>query len=421
MLTTIHSIDTPITDLIFPTVTVCQEPLTPPNPWLYLRPIMEFMHYDCNTSGSCPEIDFLKCNFNFLPSILYRDIDKYANKLRDEEIQILIDPMNLTNALLHNLTNLTYLNGQLLSSFFDYKIPTEYFEKKLIFPPTSLNQTACASELTCNASFKSAKQFIYKTEIFLGKNVNNFRIGNLLSTFAPLIGSSFSKTAVTSDLTCNQALNSNEISLHILFTKLTTKVFGELNYTISLFDIPAMITSGMPRYFKEYTSMDMFAYTFCNHGSNISKIARYVNRENECRHLWMKPITGEGPLICKPSGRDYEQEGCCHFFAKVLGPGSLPRVMSIMRFAMPRTKTKYPLQELMNNFNLEIGQHHLSAVRNEKLDDWRMINRCQYANAASNNKIVSLSCDLFSAVPTSMGICHAFNAPHIVKVNKILT
>ena len=377
------------------------------------------MHYDCNTSGSCSEIDFLKCNFNFLPSILYRDIDKYANKLRDEEIQILIDPMNLTNALLHNLTNLTYLNGQLLSSFFDYKIPTEYFEKKLIFPPTSLNQTACASDLTCNASFKSAKQFIYKTEIFLGKNVNNFRIGNLLSTFAPLIGSSFSKTAVTSDLTCNQALNSNEISLHILFTKLTTKVFGELNYTISLFDIPAMITSIMPRHFKEYTTMDMFAYTFCNHGSNISKIVRYANRENECRTVWMKPIAGESPLMCKSSWRDYDLEGCCHFFAKILGPNSLPAVMSIMRFAMPRAKTTYPLQELMANFNLEIGQSNYSAVRNGQIDDWRMISHCQYANAAGSNKIGSLNCDLFSAVPTSMGICHAFNAPHIGQVDKI--
>ena len=135
MLTTIHSIDTPITDLIFPTVTVCQEPLTPPNPWLYLRPIMEFMHYDCNTSGTCSEIDFLKCNFNFLPSILYRDIDKYANKLRDEEIQILIDPMNLTFALLNNLTNLTYLNSQLLTSFYEYTSPIQLFENKLIFTP----------------------------------------------------------------------------------------------------------------------------------------------------------------------------------------------------------------------------------------------------------------------------------------------
>ena len=33
ILTTIESIDAPITDLIFPTVTVCQEPLTPAKPW----------------------------------------------------------------------------------------------------------------------------------------------------------------------------------------------------------------------------------------------------------------------------------------------------------------------------------------------------------------------------------------------------
>jgi hypothetical protein len=364
----------------------------------------------------CSETDFLKQNFNFIPQILYKDIDKYAKELSEEEIQIITDPMNLTFALLNNLTNLTYINNQLLLSFYDFTNATQIFENRLIFPASSVNQSSCASDLNCNAFLKSAKLFIFKTEIFLGKNVNDFKISTLLSTFAPLIGSSFSKSAVTFDLTCSQALNSNEKSLHTLLAKLTTKIFGELNYTISVFDIPAMLSSVMPRHFKEFTSMDMFAYTFCNHGSNVSKIGKYVSRENECRTVWMKPIAGESPLNCKSSWRDYDQEGCCHFFARILGPESLLGVMSIMRFAFPRSKTTYPVQELMANFNLEIGSYNSSAVRNGQLDDRRMISHCQYANAAGNNKIGSLSCDLFSAVPTSTGICHAFNAPHISKV-----
>ena len=90
--------------------------------------------------------------------------------------------------------------------------------------------------------------FIYKIETLLGKKdaKTTLKNGDLLSKFAPLIGNSFSTSLGTSALNCTQRFNKNEMELNTFFVLLTEKLFGKLNYTISIFDIPAMITSVMP-------------------------------------------------------------------------------------------------------------------------------------------------------------------------------
>ncbi len=35
--------------------------------------------------------------------------------------------------------------------------------------------------------------------------------------------------------------------------------------------------------------------------------------------------------------------GCCHFWSKILGPKNVEGVMKLMRFAQPRSKTKFSI------------------------------------------------------------------------------
>ena len=91
--------------------------------------------------------------------------------------------------------------------------------------------------------------------------------------------------------------------------------------------------------------------------------------------------------------------------------------MKIMRSVRPRSKTRFSIQSMLKDFGYEPNPSLLQDLEFRRgMDDRnRMIGSCQYANF--NSKFVisktTNNCELFSPVPTSLGICHAFNAPPI--------
>ena len=91
--------------------------------------------------------------------------------------------------------------------------------------------------------------------------------------------------------------------------------------------------------------------------------------------------------------------------------------MKIMRLIRPRSKTRFSIPSMLKDFSFEPNPSLLQDLefRRGMEDRYRMIGSCQYANFNSKYVISKTSndCELFSPVPTSLGICHAFNAPPI--------
>lgn len=120
VITTISSIDAPVTDLLFPTVTVCSDPYKPANPWAFISNVLDLMDYNCGKIKNCKDDSWYEHDFKFLPKVLFQPLSKYVeDHIEIENMTINLDPWPMTNAILNNFTDLPILEEMLLDSFFD--------------------------------------------------------------------------------------------------------------------------------------------------------------------------------------------------------------------------------------------------------------------------------------------------------------
>jgi len=111
-----------------------------------------------------------------------------------------------------------------------------------------------------------------------------------------------------------QALNSNEIQAHKLFSNLTEKLFGKLNFTISFFDIPSLVSAITPKRMLEYTYKDLFPFTLCQQGLPVVNISRNIIRLTDCLSVWDKPVQSRSPFLCESANKSYESSGMFYEF-----------------------------------------------------------------------------------------------------------
>ncbi len=134
--------------------------------------------------------------------------------------------------------------------------------------------------------------------------------GNLLAIFSPMIGNSFSKSTVTNDVSCLQALNSNEMQAHQFFANLTEKLFGKLNFTISIFDIPTLVSTIPSKKMLEYTNKDLFPYTLCQQGPPVVNISKSIIRQFDCWVVWDLLVQSRTLFSCGTNNKSiFENSG----------------------------------------------------------------------------------------------------------------
>jgi hypothetical protein len=153
-------------------------------------------------------------------------------------------------------------------------------------------------------------KFIFKAETLITK-VSNIRDihGNLLAIFSPLIGNSFSKSTVTVEQSCTKAINSNEIKAHRFFGNLTEILFGKLNLTISLFDIPTLVSAITPRRMLEYTYKDLFPFTQCQEGTPFHNRSNNMIKLTDCVSLWDLQMKKQSQFVCHKQNLSYADSG----------------------------------------------------------------------------------------------------------------
>jgi hypothetical protein len=133
--------------------------------------------------------------------------------------------------------------------------------------------------------------------------------GNLLAIFSPLIGNSFSKSSVLTDPNCSQSLNSNEIKVHKFFSNLTEILFGKLNLSISLYDIPTLVSAITPRRMLEYTYKDLFLFTQCQEGTPFHNRSKNVIKLTDCISIWDLQIKKQSQFVCLKQNLSYAESG----------------------------------------------------------------------------------------------------------------
>jgi len=89
---------------------------------------------------------------------------------------------------------------------------------------------------------------------------------------------------------------------------LTEKFFGKLNLTVSLFDIPTLVSAITPRRMLEYTNKDLFAFTQCQQGSSYDNRSKNIIRLVDCLTPWYLPLQNQSRLSC-PEKSYYEVTG----------------------------------------------------------------------------------------------------------------
>ena len=107
------------------------ETYSPTNSWAYLSPILNFMKYDCNsTNCSSDNRKLFEDNFNFLPELMYKGIDKIVDTFIDSDnVSTLTDPIILTNLIISNVTSISQMKDRLMADFFKYQNHRDFLDK----------------------------------------------------------------------------------------------------------------------------------------------------------------------------------------------------------------------------------------------------------------------------------------------------
>ncbi len=107
------------------------ETYSPTNSWAYLSPILNYMKYDCNETGcSSDNQKLFEDNFNFLPELLYKGIDKIVDTFTDSDnVSAMTNPIKLTNLIMSNMTSISQMKDRLIVDYFKYQYHRDFFDK----------------------------------------------------------------------------------------------------------------------------------------------------------------------------------------------------------------------------------------------------------------------------------------------------
>ena len=93
VITTINTIRAHVSEIQFPTVTVCPEVGTPPNNWGYVQTLLDQLPYNCplNDDDDCTDALMIKNDiFGFVFKAILRTIDKYVDNIDETTLEVFI-------------------------------------------------------------------------------------------------------------------------------------------------------------------------------------------------------------------------------------------------------------------------------------------------------------------------------------------
>ena len=278
---------------------------------------------------------------------------------------------------------------------------------------------------TSNDCLATLKQFYGIVEAMYEANPSpNLPFGSLLSWFLPQEYEQFSndvKILGMNSLDVDSYFIEQKqayLNAHDLFTELTKYYGFKANKSISLFDIPAIMSENTDSNQKEKVRASQ-SYAFYMTQNNITQAEL-----NRCYNVW-------NAYSVDQTGKKHPcEEDCCNKGPKSMG-NNLEAIMRVMRIARGRGKARFNLTEILQKVINDEEMRHPIRFRKEDLEERKSIKDanavipfCELSDATNNEKTEDGNvithepeCHLFDPVITNVGICHAFNA---IKTSEML-
>ena len=315
------SIAAPVNDIQFPTITVCQDENKPPDNWALLEMLFNSLSFECSDSSyyglpTCDSTTNIRNDFKFLiektstainelmKEVEFSDkslsstlgnvrelVEKVAVSLTNGEVD-LEDFGNLLNMYFGIRTKLEpILKNVINDTEEDYLVFYNYYATEA--PPINCTSSQCQDNL--NSAWTIVQTLSEVTSV-----QEHLSFGSFLSGFLPQLYDEFcedcfpkdSFSFVTNNSPPNCALTKEDNFLHHMFASIS-KNFG-FDEAISLYDIPAIMSTTKKMTYGIVKKSQSFSYTWCQR--NMS-----VDNSDICYMAWKRYSE-----IPKPNGTFYQ-------------------------------------------------------------------------------------------------------------------
>ena len=458
-ITTLDSIAAPIQEIPFPTVTVCPYEETEPDNWAYPELILNAVAFECY-KDNYPPCNLTETVRQDLKEVLTRTADKIKRMLtangfkglleRDRTLsgsatgllfgetsptedqlvmclmqEKLLSFKEITRAFTDNFGKLDDGSAHTLHAALKTKI--DYSQVEDVFYESD---DRCCSE--CEDLMRLTNLHMEQGEVFLSTE-RNMALGRLLSNFITLARTkTFSydvrlrdlERDATSGSLCKD-LTSLDNLIHGYLANMS-KVLG-INATLSLFDIPSLLTKGHD-YRKGALgpfAAEGFPYSMCQYQPSVM----ISSMDDVCFDQWHEYYElGTGKHPCDFKDR---KPLCCHYLLEKINHNLTP-LMKVMRVASRRGQNLLDMVDLLdpfltNNTNgvrypmnkIGIGHYHIPKVYDPTgymrpcsfAEQFDSLNQINLTTDKSMKKLSDMySCFMFQPVVTDKGICYACNA-----------
>ena len=442
-ITTLESIATPIQTVQFPTVTVCPHEHSAPDNWSFLEKFLNTL----NLSDS-----------NLQEDIIHPILEKLLQTLEDKYRSISENPLwtsssdyyvqinfnhNILLEISKSVCNKEFSISDLRKAFVEGQDLNDVIIK--LFGDDSLLEDVddlryCDGNKCCENMLKQPfLEAILNAGYFLHSASSTFShkklpLGSFLVNFANLTHSDIgigmesfhwsmfnldSKLDSTlMDKYCQKTSPMDQF-LQNYFKDLGADLGFEANHSLSLFDLPSILTSAFNyKEFSDGTSeqqvRDTFMYSQCEMGT----LRQQLGTPHACHENgWKKFHSGNSLHPCETNETmDNYDMNCCNFWTGFLR-NNLKPIMKVMRMASGRGNSHFNLTDFLRPFleNSKLIRYSMNPMdeKDEIRDETSFLPACTYSKIQSS---LGDNCKLFEPVVTDLGICYAFNAEPMMKM-----
>ncbi len=430
--TTIETVTRPVTELKFPTVTVCPSRDTPVDPFAAITRLLSPIKFQCGSRGTmvpeanCNETRILREKFDFLYNFAFETLKESITSIYDsgtESVRIhsgllwkLRQKATMLDAIL--ATNVSYqelLDG--IKQQFGRTLSKEHFD--------TLERRYQVKESQFLAEPSLSARKLAALTVFSLCDLGSF--GAFVSEVAPLLDPDrFSRRvrySISNKKTCGSKMPSGSLRLHGLFSKLTAAVASlrktgreaeerEVPLPMSMFELPDLVGQKLGRSLLLPLSSEKMSYTQCYTGSTpYEDCDREVMRYLRSLDVQDDSCVRNKSLFCCDSPNLLKQD--------------LEMVMQVMRLSKHKGEDLEELDQFVQVAS-KLGYPHFtvkkgSMYRDKKYvplgkDPFTMIPVCSFVHQDQKREMVysywrrkHSTCNLFFPSITDSGLCFSFN------------
>ena len=198
VITSIESIDFPLKEVQFPTLTFCHEQYFKPDNWAILEVIFNFFEFTCGSQDAdCFKSTKIRQDFKPLFHKIFGEVSPIVDKIQfnddlEKDLGLTKKLDNIIVALQENITSFEKLEDTLVSSVGMIGSPSNF---ALDFIPKSQSNLAKCDDNDCLILKEKVLKFFVKTFLFSMKDV---QFGTFLRQMSKSLGITFDSVPVSS-------------------------------------------------------------------------------------------------------------------------------------------------------------------------------------------------------------------------------